>query len=304
MARTKGTNTLGSKPKNRKKFKNNQSRAAYLMIAPTMILFFVFMIIPIIMSLYLSFTSYDIINEMRWVGLANYRRLLTDNILWTSFKNVAILAVFSIPLNVIISLIFAIIVTRDYRGTVLFRVAYYMPAVTSAVAASIVWMWLLNAEYGLVNELLGFIGISGPAWLAQTWPARVSIILVGLWLGVGGNMIIYMAGIKGIPDQLYEAAEMDGASSMQKIMRITVPMLKPTTLFISTMSIIGALQIFDQAYVLTRGGPANSTKTVVYHIYTTGFEQLQMGYASAQSFVLAIFIMVFTLINFKFSNRD
>lgn len=304
MVKAKGKRiSLSFKSKNKKSYNKAQSRAAYLMIAPTILLFVVFMVIPIIMSIYLSFTSYDIINEMQWVGLANFRRLFQDNILWQAFRNVGVLTILYVPLMIILSLLLAILVTRDYKGVTLFRIAYYMPTVTSAVAASIVWMWLLNAEYGLVNQLLRSVGISGPAWLSQPWPAMTAIILVALWLGVGSNMIIYMAGIKGIPEQLYEAAEMDGATSFRKLLHITIPMLRPTTLLISTMTIIGALQIFDQAYVLTRGGPANSTKTIVYHIYTTGFDQLQMGYASAQALVLAFTIMIFTIINFKINQE-
>ncbi|MGP4039769.1 carbohydrate ABC transporter permease [Gracilibacillus sp. D59] len=295
----KGSSIALSFTSKKSSFNRYQSRAAYFLIAPTLLLFVIFMIIPIVMAIYLSFTSYDIISEMEWVGLENFKRLINDDILWITFKNVGVLAIFYVPLMIIISLMLAILVTQPYRGVTFFRLAFYMPTVTSAVAASIVWLWLLNAEYGLINQLLSYIGIAGPAWLAESGPAMASVIAVTLWLGVGGNMIIYMAGLKGIPNQLYEAARIDGASAFKQLIHITVPMLRPTTLLVSTMTIIGALQIFDQAYVLTQGGPANSTKTIVYHIYTTGFEQLQMGYASAQALVLTLTILIFTVINFK-----
>lgn len=284
-------------------FNRYQSRAAYILIAPTLLLFLIFMVIPIVMSIYLSFTQYDIINQMEWVGFENFRRLIDDSILWLTFKNVGVLTLFYVPLMIIISLFLAILVTQPYRGVKIFRLAFYMPTVTSAVAASTVWLWILNAEYGLVNQMLSHIGISGPAWLAGPNTAMASVIAVTLWLGVGGNMIIYMAGLKGIPSQLYEAAKIDGASSFKTLIHITFPMLRPTTLLVSTMTIIGALQIFDQAYVLTQGGPANSTKTIVYHIYTTGFDQLRMGYASAQALVLTVTILIFTAINFKINQR-
>ncbi|SFL58152.1 multiple sugar transport system permease protein [Gracilibacillus orientalis] len=296
---TNGSSLALSFTSKKSSFNRYQSRAAYFLIAPTLLLFVTFMVVPIAMAIYLSFTSYDIISEMKWVGLENFRRLISDEILWLTFKNVGVLTIFYVPLMIIISLLLAILVTKPYRGVTIFRLAFYMPTVTSAVAASIVWLWLLNAEYGLINQSLSYIGIAGPAWLAESGPAMTSVIAVTLWLGVGGNMIIYMAGLKGIPNQLYEAAKIDGASGFQQLIHITFPMLRPTTLLVSTMTIIGALQIFDQAYVLTQGGPANSTKTIVYHIYTTGFEQLQMGYASAQALVLTLTILIFTVINFK-----
>ncbi|GAB2570301.1 carbohydrate ABC transporter permease [Gracilibacillus alcaliphilus] len=284
-------------------FNRYQSRAAYFLIAPTLILFVIFMVIPIGMAIFLSFTNYDIISSMEWVGLDNFKRLIDDAILWKTFRNVGLLTLFYVPLMVIISLLLAVLVTQPFRGVTMFRLAFYMPTVTSAVAASIVWLWMLNSEYGLINQMLSYIGIAGPAWLSESAPAMTSVIAVTLWLGVGGNMIIYMAGIKGIPAQLYEAAKIDGASAFKQLIHITFPMLRPTTLLISTMTLIGALQIFDQAYVLTQGGPANSTKTIVYHIYTTGFEQLQMGYASSQALVLTIAILIFTVINFKINQN-
>ncbi|WP_277678068.1 carbohydrate ABC transporter permease [Gracilibacillus dipsosauri] len=285
-------------------FNRYQSRAAYILIAPALILFIIFMVIPIGMAIVLSFMEYDIISQMNWVGMENFKRLIDDSILWQTFRNVGLLAFFYVPLMVIISLLLAVLVTQPYRGVTFFRLAFYMPTVTSAVAASIVWLWLLNSEFGLINQILSYVGISGPAWLSESGPAMASVIGVTLWLGVGGNMIIYMAGIKGIPAQLYEAAKIDGASAFKQLIYITIPMLRPTTLLISTMTIIGALQIFDQAYVLTQGGPANSTKTIVYHIYTTGFEQLQMGYASAQALVLTLAILIFTAINFKINQSN
>ncbi|WP_084043075.1 sugar ABC transporter permease [Bacillus sp. J37] len=290
--------SLDSVPK-KSSFNRYQSRAAYFLIAPTLILFIVFMVIPIGMAIFLSFTNYDIISSMEWVGFDNFKRLIDDAILWQTFRNVGVLTLFFVPLMIIISLLLAVLVTQPFRGVTFFRLAFYMPTVTSAVAASIVWLWMLNSEYGLINQMLSYVGIAGPAWLSESGPAMTSVIAVTLWLGVGGNMIIYMAGIKGIPTQLYEAAKIDGASAFKQLIYITFPMLRPTTLLVSTMTIIGALQVFDQAYVLTQGGPANSTKTIVYHIYTTGFEQLQMGYASAQALVLTITILIFTAINFK-----
>jgi multiple sugar transport system permease protein len=269
-----------------------------------MLLFTVFTVIPVVMALYLSFTDYDVLNRMNWIGLANYERLIHDDLLWRTFRNVLYYAVLFIPLNIAISLAIALLLNRAGLGVKLFRTAAYLPTLTSAVAAATVWLWLLHPEYGLVNALLGYLGITGPAWLAQTNTAMPSIVLVTLWQSVGANMVIYLAGLQGVPEYMYEAARLEGANRFQCFRYITWPQLKPTTFLVSTMSIIGALQLFDQAFVLTQGGPANATKTPVYLIYQQGFNQLQMGYASAQAFVLALSILIFSILNMRISKSD
>jgi multiple sugar transport system permease protein len=282
----------------------HQARMGYLFISPTLLLFIVFTIIPVIMALYLSFTNYDVVSRNDWIGLANYKRILDDAILWISFKNILYYAILFIPLNVVCSLGLALLFYRSRLGFKFFRTAGYMPTLTSGVAAATVWIFLLNPEYGFVNEMLDKVGIIGPAWLAQTPYAMISIVFVTLWQGIGANMVIYLAGLNGVPDHLYESANLDGANSWQSFRYITWPSLRPTTFFVSTMSIIGALQLFDQAYVLTKGGPANSTKTVVYHIYQQGMGQLQMGYADAMAFILAFVILVFSLINMRLNKEE
>ncbi|NMB25119.1 MAG: sugar ABC transporter permease [Firmicutes bacterium] len=281
----------------------HQELMGYLFIAPTLILFTLFTLVPIGMALFLSFTNYDVVSQWDWVGLRNYEWLKWDAVFWKAFGNVIRFSVMFVPLNIVLSLGAALLLSRGRPGVKLFRTFYYLPTVTSAVAASIVWFWLLNPEFGLINQGLRMIGIQGPAWLAQTETAMISVVMVTLWISIGSNMVIYLAGIQGIPEYLYEAARLDGANSWNCFYYITWPSLRPTTFFVSTMSIISALQIFDQAFVLTQGGPANSTKTVVYHIYQTGFTQLEMGYASAQAFVLALVILAFSLANF-WVNRE
>jgi ABC-type sugar transport systems, permease components len=282
----------------------HEARTAYVFITPTMLLFTVFTVIPVVMALYLSFTDYDVLNRMNWIGLANYERLIHDDLLWRTFRNVLYYAVLFIPLNIAISLSIALLLNRTGLGVKLFRTAAYLPTLTSAVAAATVWLWLLHPEFGLVNALLGYLGITGPAWLAQTNTAMPSIVLVTLWQSVGANMVIYLAGLQGVPEYMYEAARLEGANRFQSFRYITWPQLKPTTFLVSTMSIIGALQLFDQAFVLTQGGPANATKTPVYLIYQQGFNQLQMGYASAQAFVLALSILIFSILNMRISKSD
>ncbi|QGQ95619.1 sugar ABC transporter permease [Paenibacillus psychroresistens] len=288
----------------RNRIGTHQARMGYLFITPTLFLFIVFTIIPVIMALYLSFTNYDVVSRNDWVGLANYKRIIDDAILLISFKNILYYAVLFIPLNVICSLGLALLFYRSRLGFKLFRTAGYMPTLTSGVAAATVWIFLLNPEYGFINEMLAKIGIVGPSWLAQMPYAMFSIVFVTLWQSIGANMVIYLAGLNGVPDHLYESANLDGANSWQSFRYITWPSLRPTTFFVSTMSIIGALQLFDQAYILTKGGPANSTKTVVYHIYQQGMGQLQMGYADAMAFVLAFVILTISLINMRLNKEE
>ncbi|OWR28871.1 sugar ABC transporter permease [Saccharibacillus sp. O23] len=282
----------------------HQARMGYLFILPTMLLFAVFMVIPVVMALYLSFTNYDVLSKNDWIGLANYSRLLQDNLYWQTFLNVGFYAIVFVPLNLLISLLLAVLLNRAARGVKVLRTFYYLPTLTSAVAAATVWLWLLHPEYGMVNGILSTFGIVGPAWTSQTETAMIAIIMMTLWQSVGSNMIIYLAGLQGIPDYLYESARLDGASRFDCLRYITWPQLRPTTFLVSTMSIIGALQLFDQAFVLTQGGPANATKTPVYLIYQQGFNQLQMGYASAQAFVLAMAILIFSLISMRLNRSE
>jgi len=184
-----------------------------------------------------------------------------------------------------------------------FRALFYLPAITSSVAASTVWVWMLQKDYVVVNQVLSLFHIVGPAWLANSDTALVAIVVVTVWQGLGGNILIYLAGLQGVPRYLYEAAMLDGASSVQMFWYITRPALQTTTFFVSLMSLIGAFQLFDQAYVMTQGGPGYATTTAVYQIYNNGFQQLRMGYASAQAFVLAAAILVISIVNLRI-NKD
>ncbi|RIX60590.1 sugar ABC transporter permease [Paenibacillus nanensis] len=286
------------------KLNRHQAKMAYLFITPTMVLFLVFTIIPVVMALFLSFTNYDVVSRMDFVGVDNYKRLVDDSLFWQTFKNVFYYAIVFVPLNILISLLLGMLMNFKRPGVRLFRTMNYLPTLTSAVAAATVWIWLLHPEFGLVNGILSYFGVVGPAWLAQTETAMLSIILVTLWQSVGSNMIIYIAGLQGIPEYLYESAKLDGATAFDRFRYITWPQLRPTTFLVSTMSIIGALQLFDQAFVLTQGGPGNVTKTPVYLIYQQGFNQLQMGYASAQAFILALAILIFSFINMRINKSE
>ena len=287
-----------------RKLHAHQARMAYLFISPAILLFSVFTVVPVFMAFYLSFTNYDVLSRMDWVGLSNYRKLYTDTLLWQTFRNVLFYTVIFVPLNILTSLLIALLLNKAIRGVKVFRTLNYLPTLTSAVAAATVWLWVLHPEFGLLNGFLSYFGVTGPAWLSETRTAMASVIMVTLWQAVGSNMVIYLAGLQGVPDYLYESAKLDGANAVQRFRYITWPQLRPTTFLVSTMSIIGALQLFDQAFVLTQGGPGNVTKTPVYLIYQQGFNQLQMGYASAQAFVLAIAILIFSTINMRFNKSE
>jgi multiple sugar transport system permease protein len=208
-----------------------------------------------------------------------------------------------VPAMVILALLIAIALNRPVPGMKFFRTLFYLPMITSSVAAATVWIWLLQRNYGLINQILALFGITGPAWLADSNTALFAIVIVTLWQGLGGNIILNLAGLQGVPRMYYEAAVLDGANSWQCFRYVTWPSLRNTTFFITTVTLINSFQLFDQAYVMTQGGPAQSTLTSVYYIYQMGFQQLRMGYASAMAFVLFLIILVFSIINMRF-NRE
>ncbi|TDE92678.1 sugar ABC transporter permease [Occultella glacieicola] len=276
----------------------------WIFVLVPMLLFLTFVIIPVVMAVVLSFTDYAVIGDAAWVGLENYQRIFADPIFLLALRNTAIYTLMFVPLGVAVSLGTALLLNRNSRAVNLFRTFFYIPVVASTVATATIWYWLLNPQSGLFNIVLGWFGINGPAWLYDSKWAMTAIVLMSVWSGFGTNMLIYLGGLQGIARELYEAARIDGANAWQAFRYITIPGLSRTTFLISTLLIIGAFQVFDQAYLLTKGGPGNSTLTVVYYIYNQGFGGLKMGYASALSFVLFLIIAVFSLINFKLTSRS
>lgn len=283
----------------RSKLQRRQAWLAYLFLFPTLGLFALFALLPALIALVLSFSSYDILSPLRWVGLDNYTRLAADEIFRLTLRNVFFYALLYIPAMIGMSLGLALLLNRRVPGMAFFRTVFYLPMITSSVAASIVWVWMLQKDYGLVNQILALFGIVGPAWLANSDTAMLAVVAVTLWQGLGGNIIIYLAGLQGVPPALYEAALLDGAGPWQMFRFITWPGLQTTTFFVTTMSLIGAFQLFDQSFVMTGGGPGQATLTTVYYIYNMGFSQLKMGYASAMAFSLFLIILAVSLINLK-----
>ncbi|MGQ9628928.1 MAG: carbohydrate ABC transporter permease [bacterium] len=284
------------------KLRMRENLEGYLFAMPWMIGFVVFVAGPILASLVLSFCEYDIVSTMKWTGLKNYYKLFTgDRLFWISLYNTAYYSFFSIPLGIAGGLVIALLMNQNVRALGLLRTIYYLPAVTSGVAVSILWIWILDPSVGLINYLLDKIGIVGPLWLQDPKWSKPALIIMSLW-GVGGSMVIYLAGLQGIPTELYEAAAIDGANAWQKFWHVTIPMMTPVILFNLIMGIIGSFQVFTQAYIMTSGGPLNSTLFYVYYLYKVGFEGLHMGYASSMAWILFVVILALSLLAFKSSS--
>jgi len=276
---------------------------AFLFLLPFLVLFVVFRVGPVLASLALSFTGYDGIGKATWVGLANYRDILVGTeantrLFWRSVTNTLYYTVGQVGLEMIAGLALALLVnSRLLRVKAVWRVAYYIPVVTSAVASSMIWLWLYHPQAGFLNAALEAIGLSRVAWLSNPSTAMLAIIIMAVWSGAGWSMVVYLAGLQGIPQSIYEAARIDGATERQQFIYITLPLLAPVTLFIVIIGCISALQVFSQVYVRTSGGPLNATITVTYNIWQQGFRYLRLGYSSAMSFLLFLIILLMSILN-------
>ncbi|MCX7018582.1 MAG: sugar ABC transporter permease [bacterium] len=294
--------------------------AAMLFLLPSLTGFLAFIFLPITASLALAFCKWDVISGLEgihWIGLKNFRQILgfifdrqtgellaNDPLFWKYLYNTLFLMC-GIPFGIAGSLIIALMLNSRIPMTRVLRTVYYLPSICVPVAVFLLWRWLLNNRYGVINYMLGFAGITGPDWLGTITWAKPAIIIASFWMGVGGGgMILYLAGLQGIPRELYEAADIDGAGRWQKFRMITWPLLTPTTFFIFITSVIGGFQGgFEAAYMMTGGGPAGSTMTISYYIYQYAFTWFRMGYASALSWILFIIIFVVTVINWKYGGR-
>ncbi len=284
------------------KMSTHEAIWGYVFLAPWILGMIFFVGGPIIASLVLAFCRWDLITPPEFVGLDNFIKIMGDPKFWKSLYNTFYYTIFAVPIGIVGSVIVALLMNQKWKSVRLLRTIYYLPSVTAGVASAIIWMWLFNPDFGLINYFLGKFGVKGPLWLASEEWSKPALIIMSLW-GVGGNMIIYLAGLQGIPRQLYEAAEIDGANIFQKFWNITLPMLSPVIFFNLIMSVVWSFQIFTQVYVMTQGqgGPADSTLVLVLYIYQKAFKFHQMGYASALAWILFIIILIATLLQFKFS---
>ncbi len=270
----------------------------YLFILPAILGLLIFYVGPMIASFVLSLTDYDLLTPPRFVGLDNYRDMADDPLFWQSLRVTSIYSLVSVPLVLALGLFMAVLLNQKVRGSTFFRSVFYLPTVISGVAVAMLWRWIFNDEYGILNLLLDKVGIRGPGWLIDEQWALIALIMTSVWTA-GGTMLIFLAGLQGIPAELYEAAELDGASRWKRFWTITFPLLSNVTFFNLVLGVIGALQVFTEAFVLTQGGPNNSTLLLPVYLYRNAFQYLEMGYASAIAWVMFLIVFVLTLIVFR-----
>lgn len=276
---------------------------AYLFLAPTVAGLAILHLIPVIRSAYFSFTDFNGVTPPDWIGFDNYNALAANPLFWRVLRNTIYYTVGFVPLTMLLALALALLVNQAIRGVTFFRALYFMPVVTSVVAISLVWAWLYQPQFGLINYGLGLIGIPGPGWLSSMEWSIPALFIMGAWRSAGFNFVIFLAGLKGIPQDYYEAAKVDGAGWWRRFLYITLPMLSPTMFFVLVVTIIGSFQVFEQTYVLTQGGPAYSTLTLSYWIYQNAFEWFNMGKASALAYTLFLIVMVVTAVQFLGQRR-
>ena len=276
-----------------------RSFVPFLYLVPFLIFFAIFQIYPIFYGLYISLTKWDLVSTPQFTGLTNYINLGKDSLFWTSLRNTVFFVGLNAPLAVAIPLGLAILVSESIPGRALFRSAFTTPLMISVSSVGVLWVWFLNPTFGLINYYFGILGLAQQHWLTQGGWAMVAVVITTVWWTSGWNLILFLAGLQEIPESLYEAAKLDGANSWALFRYITIPGLRPTMLFVGVTTIIGSFRVFGQVLVMTNGGPFDSTRTVVQHIYETGFRNFRMGSASAVAWALFLIVLVFTLIQFR-----
>ncbi len=276
-----------------------------LYISPFLLGFLIFTAYPMVASLYLSFTKYNIITPPVWIGLENYQEaFFQDEQFWNSLRRTGYFALLNVTLGVLGSLGAALLLNQGFAGTTVFRTFFFLPSITPIIASALLWVWIYQPSIGVLNYLLGLVGIKGPPWLQSgTW-AIPSVAIIALWGAIGGSrMIIFLAALQGVPQEMYEAAEIDGAGTWRKFWHITLPLISPTMFFNVVLTIIGSLSVFSLAYIATGGGPNYATYFYVYHLFKNAFDFSRMGYASAMAWVFFLIVLVLTLIQFRLSSR-
>jgi multiple sugar transport system permease protein len=293
------------------RYRPDQQWEAYLFLLPSFSGFLVFVIIPVLAAFGLSFVNWTLLSPMEYAGLSNYTQLLSrDRVFWTVLGNTLYFTVTIVPLQLMLGLALAVALNQAIRGLTIYRLIYFMPVVTNIVAAALVFQWMFNRDFGIISaplwslaDLLGSPALAPPDWLNDTRWAKPAVVILTLWKNVGFTMVIYLAGLQAISPQLYEAARVDGASAWQSFRHITLPLVSPTTFFLLVIQMIGAFQLFSEAFVMTRGGPAQATLTIAYYIYQNAFEFGRMGKASAIAWVLFVIIFAATYLQTRMQRR-
>ena len=276
----------------------------YIFLSPWILGFLLFTIGPLLASLYYSFNRYTLLMPIQWAGLRNYQTaFFGDKLFWISVVRTLTWAIVTVPLGIIGSLLAALLLNRGIRGTTIWRICFFLPSLTPQVAAAMLWVWLLQPQLGIVNSMIyTLFHVRGPAWLGDMKWAFPSLVMISLWTGIGSNrMLIFLAGLQGVPQELYDASMVDGANWLQKTWHVTVPMITPTIFFNLVLGIIGSLQVFGMAFVATGGGPAYATYFYALHLYQTAFRSYDMGYGSALAWILFVFVLLATFVQVKLS---
>ncbi len=277
--------------------------AGVLFALPAILGVLIWVAYPILASVYFSFTSYSILQPPRWSGLENYVTLLTDDpLFYKTLYNTAFIAVFTIPLSIVIAMALAMLLNLKVRGQAFYRTIFYLPTIVPFVASSVLWLWIFNPQYGILNTILWYMSIQGPGWISDPAWSKPSLIIMNLW-SVGTWMVIYLAGLQDTPQELYEAAELDGATPWQKTIHLTLPFMSPYILFSMILMLIGVFQYFTQVFVMTNGGPADSTRVYAMYLYQNAFVFFKMGYASAMAWIMFVIVVLLTVAIFRTSAR-
>jgi multiple sugar transport system permease protein len=284
----------------RRSRERNEAMTAYAFLLPDLLGLLIFVLIPIGYAFYISLHDWNAMTPMRWVGAENYQRLLQDDDFWNSLETTALYTLFYVPLLYCVSLGLALVVNQKLSFMPFFRTVFFIPVVLSLVVSSLMWKFVFDEQVGLLNYLIGFLGIPPVPWLGSVYTALPAIIVVNIWINMGYFMVIFIAGLKDIPKEYFEAARIDGASPWSIFWRITLPLLRPTSLFVVVISIISSFQIFDQVWIMTQGGPANATEVTAIYMYRQAFQNLNLGYGAAVSFGLFVVIMTFSAVQFRF----
>ena len=271
---------------------------AFVMLLPNLLGFLIFVVFPVFATFAISFVEWDLADHLEFVGLGNYERLFSDEVFAKVFWNTVYFTAVTVPVGIVLSLFLAILLDQKLRFVRFYRAAFFIPVISSMVSVAIIWQWIYNPEYGLLNYVLSWFGIKGPAWLTSTRWAMIAVMITAVWKNLGFNMLIFLAGLQSIPESYYEAAEIDGVKWFAKFRHITVPLLSPTTFFVTVMAVINSFQSFDIVYLMTQGGPARSTSVLVYYIFQNAFQFFDMGYASAIAYILFFVVLFLTMLQF------
>ena len=285
-------------------WRERRAFVGFLFIFPTWLVWLLWTAIPSLSTIGLSLSDWNLLQAPIWVGLDNYRRMVTDPLFLLSFRNTVVFAALYTPVGIVIALAVALMIDGRDRLKEFYRVSYFLPVVTSVAATSILWKWLYQPGFGLVNTALSLVGINGPSWLNDPATALLSVGIMATWAGLGTTVVLFLAGLQAIAPSLYEAAAIDGATGLQRIWFVTLPLLRPTALFVSVIAVANAFQVFAQIFIMTKGGPAYSSSVLAHYLYIMAFQRFQMGYAAAIAMAIFFLVLIVTIVQLRLFRQN